>query len=115
MVNPAGQRLFGEMWGGVPGFFVYPNEEDSYIEFDITDPNNVKLAQNPAMLNVGINFGADGVLPACLYIIEDEEAADGSYAAPITYVDGNPVVEDRSLTATVSISKVPITISSARF
>lgn len=88
VVNPAGQRLFGEMWGGVPGFFVYPNEEDSYIEFDITDPNNVKLAENPAMLNVGINFGADGVLPACLFIIEDEEAGDGSYAAPIIYDNG---------------------------
>lgn len=87
VVNPAGQRLFGEMWGGVPGFFVYQNENDSYIEFDITDPNNVKLAENPTMLNVGINFGADGILPACLYIVESE-AGDGSYAAPIIYDNG---------------------------
>ena len=85
VINPAGRDIFYNMFGGVPGFLVYPNEEYSYIEFDVTDPNNVKLAQNPAMLNVGINFGADGILPACLYILE---AGDGSYAAPITYVDG---------------------------
>lgn len=85
VINPAGRDIFYNMFGNVPGFLVYPNEEYSYIEFDVTDPNNVKLAQNPAMLNVGINFGADGILPACLYILE---AGDGSYAAPITYVDG---------------------------
>ena len=85
VMNPAGRDIFYNMFGGVPGFLVYPNEEYSYIEFDVTDPNNVKLAQNPAMLNVGINFAVDGVLPACLYILE---AGDGSYAAPITYVDG---------------------------
>lgn len=87
VINPAGRDIFYNMFGGVPGFLVYPNEEYSYIEFDVTDPNNVKLAQNPAMLNVGINFGAEGILPACLYVIESG-AGDGSYAAPITYVDG---------------------------
>ncbi len=85
VINPAGRDIFYNMFGNVPGFLVYPNEEYSYIEFDVTDPNNVKLAQNPAMLNVGINFAVEGVLPACLYILE---AGDGSYAAPITYVDG---------------------------
>ncbi|MBO7313706.1 MAG: leucine-rich repeat domain-containing protein, partial [Alistipes sp.] len=87
VINPAGRDIFYNMFGGVPGFLVYPNEEYSYIEFDVTDPNNVKLAQNPAMLNVGINFADYGVLPACLYVTESG-AGDGSYAAPITYVDG---------------------------
>lgn len=85
VVNPAGPTVFGNMWGGVPGFLVYPNENDAYMEFDITDPSNVKLASNPTYLNVSANFGADGVLPLVLYVIEDEE---GNYAAPIVYEGG---------------------------
>ena len=87
VVNPAGPTVFGNMWGGVPGFLVYENEDDAYMEFDITDPNNVKLASNPTFLNISANFGTDGILPLVLYVIESEEV-EGEYAAPIVYQDG---------------------------
>lgn len=86
VVNPASMELFGNLYGGVPGFFDYTQAvETSYIEFDITDPNNVMLAENPTYLNVWANFGEDGMLPLVLYVVANE---DGSYAAPITLVDG---------------------------
>lgn len=86
VVNPASMELFGNLYGGVPGFFNYDQAvETSYIEFDITDPNNVMLAENPTYLNVWANFGEDGMLPLVLYVVANE---DGSYAAPITLVDG---------------------------
>ena len=86
VVNPASMDLFGNLYGGVPGFFDYTQAvETSYIEFDVTDPNNVMLAENPTYLNVWANFGSDGILPLVLYVIDNE---DGSYAAPITLVDG---------------------------
>lgn len=86
VVNPASMEFFGNLYGSVPGFFDYTQAAaESYLEFDITDPNNVLLSENPAYLNVWANFGDDGILPLVLYVIDNE---DGSYAAPITLVDG---------------------------
>lgn len=84
IVNPASIDVFANMWGGAPGFFIFDESKDYYLEFDITDPNNVKLAQNPTMMGLEINF-SDGAVPACLFVPENE---DGSYVAPITLVDG---------------------------
>ena len=81
--NPASENVFGNLWGSVPGFLNFDGK-DHYIEFDITDPNNVVLAENPVMLGFDINF-SDGAVPACLYVPENE---DGSYRAPITFKDG---------------------------
>ena len=81
--NPASEDVFGNLWGSVPSFLIFDGK-DHYIEFDITDPNNVVLAENPVMLGFDINF-SDGAVPACLYVPENE---DGSYRAPITYKDG---------------------------
>lgn len=87
IVNPASMDVFGNLYGSVPGFLVFDESKDGYMEFDITDPNNVKLASNPAFLNVSANFGADGILPLVLYVVESEEV-EGEYAAPIVYKDG---------------------------
>ena len=81
--NPASDDVFGNLWGSVPAFLNF-DDNDHYIEFDITDPNNVVLAQNPVMLGFDINY-EDGAVPACLYVPENE---DGSYKAPITFKDG---------------------------
>lgn len=86
VVNPFSMNTIGTMWGGIPGFFVWPEDQgDTYMEFDITDPNNVLLSENPAYLGVQANFGDDGILPLYLYVMENE---DGSYQAPITYNEG---------------------------
>ena len=85
VVNPFSMDVVGYMWGGVPGFLVWDDEEDVYFEFDVTDPDNVLMPENPAYLGVKANFTDAGVLPLYLYVIETEE---GGYAAPITYKDG---------------------------
>ena len=85
VVNPFSMDVVGYMWGGVPGFFVWEEGVDTYFEFDVTDPANVKLPSNPAPLGLSANFGADGVLPLYLYVMDNE---DGSYVAPITFENG---------------------------
>lgn len=87
IVNPASMDVFANLYGGVPGFLVFDESKDSYMELDVTDPNNVKLASNPVFLNVSANFGEDGILPLVLYVVESEEV-EGEYAAPIVYKDG---------------------------
>lgn len=85
VVNPAAPEIFKNLWEMQLGFLDYNGYGDAYIEFDITDPNNVLLAENPTYLGVGANFGEDGILPLVLYINANE---DGTYKAPITYKDG---------------------------
>lgn len=84
VVNPAAMEVWGYLFSGVPGFVVF-SESNTYLEFDVTDPNNVLMSQNPAPLGFDISFSDIGACPAALYIIDNE---DGSYAAPITYADG---------------------------
>lgn len=83
VVNPAGMPVWGNLFTGVPSFLDF-DENDIYLEFDITDHNNVLMAQNPYPLGFIINF-SDASCPACLYVIADE---NGTYAAPIVYQDG---------------------------
>ena len=45
VVNPASMQMFSNLWGGVPGILSYPTDAgDTYLEFDITDPDDVKIA-----------------------------------------------------------------------
>lgn len=55
--NPFAPATIGSMWGGVPSWLSYnvPTGVDAYLEFDITDPNNVRVGQP-------INLGEDGQL-----------------------------------------------------
>ena len=43
VVNPFGAETVAAMWGGLPNWMSFA-EGTSYIEFDITDPNDVKIA-----------------------------------------------------------------------
>ena len=43
VVNPFGPETVAAMWGGLPNWMSFV-EGTSYIEFDITDPNDVKIA-----------------------------------------------------------------------
>ena len=84
VVNPFGPETFWQLLGGTPGYIIY-DDEDDYLEFDITDPDNVLLATNPHPAGFQINFSDVGALDAILYVFTNE---DGSYVAPITYKDG---------------------------
>ena len=53
--NPFAPATLGAMWGGVPSWLVSNVSGDSYLEFDITDPNNVRVGQ-------AVNLGEDGQL-----------------------------------------------------
>lgn len=45
-VNVYAPETIGTMWGGVPQFFNFTaGDADTYVEFDITDPNNVKFGE----------------------------------------------------------------------
>ena len=45
-VNVYAPETIGAMWGGVPQFFTFTaGDADTYVEFDITDPNNVKFGE----------------------------------------------------------------------
>ena len=45
--NPFAPATIGSMWGAVPTWLGYnvPTGQDAYLEFDITDPNNVRVGQ----------------------------------------------------------------------
>lgn len=80
VVNPFSMDVVGYMWGGVPGFFLWEEGVDTFFEFDVTDPNNVLLADAPAVpIGISANFKDVGVLPLYLYVVE---------GAPITFADG---------------------------
>ena len=69
VVEPFGKQFFKYMFGDTPGFFTL--EEGVSIEFDATNPADVKLVGNPAYLGVICNFGADGMLP--MYMLVSDE------------------------------------------
>jgi hypothetical protein len=43
--NPFAPATIGAMWGAVPTWLAYNVEGDAYLEFDIADPNNVRVGQ----------------------------------------------------------------------
>ena len=43
--NPFAPATIGAMWGAVPTWLSYNVEGDAYLEFDIADPNNVRVGQ----------------------------------------------------------------------
>ena len=85
VVNPFSAKTIGLMWGGVPGYLVYQEgAPDHYLEFDITDPNNV-ITEYFYELPFGINFGEDGILQAYMLIDTNE---DGSAMVPLVLENG---------------------------
>lgn len=91
-VNVYSPATIGAMWGGVPQFFNFTaGEETTYVDFDITDPNNVKFGEvythpeagnaQVVFLNISIVGDQQGTLYdlACL-VWED--------AGPVVLKDG---------------------------
>ena len=58
VMNPYGPNTIAAMWGGLPSWMTFTGPETTYIEFDITDPNDVKIvgpAENLVELSDGTN------------------------------------------------------------
>ena len=82
VVEPFGKQFCKNMFGDVPGFFQL---SEAYLEFNISDPNNVTVVGNPVNTGVSINFSDIGLAPMYLYIESDE---NGQVPGAVTYNDG---------------------------
>lgn len=56
VVNPYGPETVAAMWGGLPSWMTFA-EGTHYIEFDVTDPNNVKIAPNENVVELSDESG----------------------------------------------------------
>lgn len=77
--EPFGPEFWQHLNGGIPGFLDFPLI--GTIEFDISDPNNVTIVNNPANIGVNVNFSGIGWTPIYLSVEPD-------YYGAITYKDG---------------------------
>lgn len=93
VVNPYGPQTVAGMWGGLPSFFDFSAQGDeSYIEFDITDPNDVKIV-GPAENLVYLSDGTNNYLMYMMGVSVPANAWDLAIGfweptAPIRLVDG---------------------------
>ena len=93
VMNPYGPDTVAGMWGGLPSFFDFSAQGgETYIEFDITDPNDVKIvgpAENVVYLTDGTNdyliFMMGVSVPANAW---DLAVGFWEPTAPIRLVDG---------------------------
>lgn len=81
-----GKYFFASLGGGeLPGFIGFLDGTFA-LEFDVTDPDNVILVENPAYLGFTINFSDIGHAPILLYVFKEE---DGTQTPGlVTYKDG---------------------------
>ena len=80
VVNPFGAATLGAMWGGVPSWLTFA-QDDRYLEFDITDPDHVR---------VGLPCEIGGE-PAQLFSC-DLHMPDGPYDIFCIVKDSTPIV-----------------------
>ena len=82
--EPFGQKYWENLFGEIPGFFQWPSE--GVIEFNIADPDNVIVANNPVNLGISVNFSDIGLAPLYMYVATDEEGVQ--IPGAVTYKDG---------------------------
>lgn len=85
--NAYSAATIGAMWGGVPTFFNFTAEGDTYVEFDITDPNNV-IAGDVLEFSDGSK--------ACAYPLHIDVSNNGTVYQLycLTWMDSPIVLED---------------------
>lgn len=79
--NPFSFDVLGSMWGLVPGWLAYTATDDVYLEFDITDPNNVR---------VGDSIELDG--KAAQYFMFNLNLPEDNYDLCCVVYDSTPIV-----------------------
>ena len=82
--EPFGKKYWENLFGEIPGFFEWPFE--GVIEFNITDPDNVIVVNNPVNLGISVNFSDIGLAPLYLYVASDENGQQ--IPGAVTYKDG---------------------------
>jgi hypothetical protein len=83
VLEPFGRDFFTYMFGDVPGYFQLT--PGAYIEFNIADPNNVTVVNNPVNLGASINFSDIGLAPMYLWVASDD---NGQVPGAVTYNEG---------------------------
>ena len=56
VVNPYGPDTVAGMWGGLPTWMTFTAPNPYYLEFDITDPEDVKIGRNDNFVEFTIDF-----------------------------------------------------------
>ena len=84
VVDPFGKKFCENMFGEIPGFFSFA-EEPVGLEFNISDPKDVRLVGNPALIGVTCAF-EDGTFPLCFILETDEEG--NQLPGIVTYNEG---------------------------
>ena len=56
VVNPYGPDTVAGMWGGLPTWMTFTAPNPYYLEFDITDPEDVKIGRNENFVEFTIEF-----------------------------------------------------------
>lgn len=84
--NPFSFDVLGSMWGLVPSWLAYTANGDVYLEFDITDPNNVRVGEP-------IELGGE---PA-QYFMFDLNMPDNNYDLCCVVYDSTPIVLENGI------------------
>ncbi len=79
--NPFSFDVLGSMWGLVPAWLAYTATEDVYLEFDITDPTNVRVGDP-------IELGGE----AAQYFMFNLNMPDNNYDLCCVVYDSTPIV-----------------------
>lgn len=69
VLEPFGKNFCNNMFGAVPGYFQLT--EGAYIEFNVADPANVVVVNNPVDTGVQINFTGIGLQPITMIVSEE--------------------------------------------
>lgn len=87
VVNPFAPATLGSMWGAVPDWMYFTaGDANTYLEFDITDPANVKMS-GVELMN---DDGTVGAVAAPLYIQMDANSV--MYDLHLLVPTSNPIV-----------------------
>lgn len=90
VLEPFGKNFCKNMFGDVPGYFQLT--EGAYIEFNVADPANVVVVNNPVNTGVQVNFDKIGPQPITMFVSEEPGSVtfkDGvfSFAAQAVTLD----------------------------
>ena len=84
--NPFSFDVLGSMWGLVPAWLEYTATSDVYLEFDITDPNNVRVGEP-------IELSGE----AAQYFMFDLNMPDNNYDLCCVVYDSTPIVLENGI------------------
>lgn len=91
VVNPFSADVIAAMWGGLPSWMQFTATEDKYLEFDITDTENVLIAPSEDLVELSDGAGNTAYVYLMSIYLPDNDYALGFWwdpKYPIRLVDG---------------------------